>query len=436
MSMLTLTILVQVYDVRYGSYKSACSLELRLSAMPVSLLTTILKGPLTFWESLPLLSCETFLVPRELVEITEKVFSSELINIYRRVLREALEHEISMILTLDSLDKRKVAKCALIFLSRLVESEVIFKCVDTIEVLAKFYREDLRQVYSSVRDYLIREIVERLRYVYSEDVVYAISALLDRDLWIIDKVRRLGVKSLVSVFRRKAGYMLAMFNDVSITLTFIVVSILAGLLHAVPMSIMQKIRKENINELVRWGRKLAEDLSELMELLDGTLIGELDPEDEALCHLDAAKHFLNEAEKMLSEVKHVEDPYLQRIYLAQVCEKLYKVAEECLKALAVKYTKELSKYVRELREVVSEGRRRIVRWSLGVIDDVADALTSEFKDDLFRSVWYVARVLLHMDGFHELNPRRLEVSFIERKRDDIRRLLEKTEQMLMQSKVS
>jgi len=65
----------------------------------------------------------------------------------------------------------------------------------------------------------------------------------------------------------------------------------------------------------------------------------LNPQEEIITRIELAKKFLDEAKKYISQNDSV-----------QASEKLYKVAEECIKALAIKFK------VSEAEEAKKEGR--------------------------------------------------------------------------------
>jgi hypothetical protein len=103
----------------------------------------------------------------------------------------------------------------------------------------------------------------------------------------------------------------------------------------------------------------------------------LDPHVAAESHLELALKYLEEGERLIDE------------YPPQASEKLYKAAEEAVKALAM--------YL-NLREVL-EDVEKSGRWSVGRLEKAVVKI-SEKVGGHFRSSWDAAWAL-HVWGFHE-----------------------------------
>jgi len=99
--------------------------------------------------------------------------------------------------------------------------------------------------------------------------------------------------------------------------------------------------------------------------------------EEARVHLELADRYLREAEE-----------YLERGDSVQACEKLYKVAEECIKAMAI-----------ALRLEEAEEARRRGKWSLKLLDLAAKKLAEKVSERVYDD-WDHA-YFLHVEGFHE-----------------------------------
>jgi len=115
--------------------------------------------------------------------------------------------------------------------------------------------------------------------------------------------------------------------------------------------------------------------SRIVELLAKDL--DLDPRDEALLHLALAEKYMEEAKKFINEGDAV-----------QASEKLYKVAEECIKALAE---------AMRLEEAVKA--REHGRWTLKLLDSAARKLAERVNERVYDD-WDHA-YFLHVEGFHE-----------------------------------
>jgi hypothetical protein len=127
-----------------------------------------------------------------------------------------------------------------------------------------------------------------------------------------------------------------------------------------------------LEELVRRGVD-AEPL--IVEFLVKHL--KLDPQIAAESHLELASRYLEEGRRLMER-----DP-------AQASEKLYKAAEESVKALATYF---------DLREVL-EDVEKSGRWSVGRLEKAVVKI-SERVGEQFRS-WWDAAWALHVWGFHE-----------------------------------
>ncbi len=144
-------------------------------------------------------------------------------------------------------------------------------------------------------------------------------------------------------------------------------------------------------------RKGVDVESRIVEILLGEL--GLDPREEAIIHLELAEKYFREAREYLAG----NDP-------VQASEKLYKVAEECIKAMA----KALG--LEEAEEARSRGR-----WTLRLLDNAAQKLARKV-DQRIHDNWDHA-YFLHTEGFHEA---RLDVKQVEARVKYIEELLETT----------
>ena len=90
------------------------------------------------------------------------------------------------------------------------------------------------------------------------------------------------------------------------------------------------------------------------------------------------RRYLREAEELLNKGDAV-----------QASKKLYKIAEECIKALAELHG--LEEYRRSAK---------VGRWSVGRLEDAARRLARIYGDTLL-TAWDAAYEKLHVRGFHE-----------------------------------
>lgn len=132
----------------------------------------------------------------------------------------------------------------------------------------------------------------------------------------------------------------------------------------IPEKLVEEIRKKGINIE-----------TEIIDYLLKKL--ELDPDEEAKIHLELAGKFLVEGKNMLNK-----DPI-------QASEKMYKAAEECIKALT------LNKKYKDILEKVGTKNR----WGVNELDKSVIKLSKEAGEWLISS-WDTAWTL-HVWGFHE-----------------------------------
>jgi hypothetical protein len=130
----------------------------------------------------------------------------------------------------------------------------------------------------------------------------------------------------------------------------------------------------------------------------------LDPGDEVSFRLELAERYLEEARM-----------YVERGDPVQSSEKLYKVAEECVKALAVKFN------TPEVQEARREGR-----WWAKLLSRAAKTLSLKLEEPLINIGWSVAYDL-HVWGFHEAV---LSIEHVKPSLPHIERLLARTRELL------
>jgi hypothetical protein len=129
----------------------------------------------------------------------------------------------------------------------------------------------------------------------------------------------------------------------------------------------------------------------------------LDPKTVAEARLELAERYLAEGKELVDR-----DP-------VQASEKLYKVAEECVKALAIHYN---------LEDILGDVERR-GRWTVTDLEKAVKEI-SRRVDELFISLWDHAWAL-HVWGFHEA---KLDSESVKMRIKYIESMLEKTRKIL------
>lgn len=374
--------------------------------------------------TLPLLACRVNLVK----DISEKILDYKLIEMYCKVLDEASKCEICEVLSVEDLDREKFSICVLKFWYRLADPELVFKDLSVIEKFLSLGKKELEDIYIKVLDFLVRTIRESVRE-YAEDIIYALSILVDQDMWIIDRFRIFG-RDFVSKLVEKACRDSLKFTDTVTRLTFTIMSILTALFNSDRIS----FKRENLGKLARWCREFAEDLDDSMKILDAQLMSDVDPKERLELRLTEAERFLEEAKRFIE----ARDP-------VQASEKLYKVAEECIKALEEKYRiletlseEDIAKYIREefpfylqdriLNRILSDLRmyRRTGRWTSTLYETAATMLARKLNEPLIQHAWEIAWYL-HVRGFHEM---KIGISKVREALPVIEQLLTKTRELL------
>lgn len=155
--------------------------------------------------------------------------------------------------------------------------------------------------------------------------------------------------------------------------------------------------------------RLASKLKELnvdpeAYVIDSIVRGlKLNPRDVLEVRVELAERFLEEGKQLMDE-----DP-------VQASEKLYKAAEECIKALAIQF---------KLEDILSKVEER-GRWTVTELEKC----TSRISDKLgkwFYDAWAQANYL-HVWGFHEA---KLDSEDVRRRAPDINKMVEETRKAL------
>jgi len=130
----------------------------------------------------------------------------------------------------------------------------------------------------------------------------------------------------------------------------------------------------------------------------------LDPSKEIATRIEVAEHFFEEAGK-----------YVEKGDAVQAGENLYKVAEECVKALAVKFK------VQEVEEARREGR-----WWAKPLARATRTLSATLNDPMVRYTWENAYDL-HVWGLHEAT---YNIDYVRTSIPTIEQLLVKTKELI------
>ncbi|MHC1628375.1 MAG: PaREP1 family protein [Candidatus Nezhaarchaeales archaeon] len=152
--------------------------------------------------------------------------------------------------------------------------------------------------------------------------------------------------------------------------------------------------------------KLAKSGLDVESLIVERLINEsnLDPDEEAEARFELAEKYLREGESLIDKDS------------VQACEKLYKSAEEAIKALAI---------AERLGEADEAKKRN--RWTLQLLDAAAKKLGEKVNERIYDD-WDHA-YFIHVEGFHEA---RLKPEQVKSRLKYVKELLDLARRHLMQ----
>lgn len=152
--------------------------------------------------------------------------STETLEKLDKSFNEALRNEIYEVLNADRLEQdfpMLVEKFwARIALPLIELSNVIY--VLNVEALKKFreVEEELAKV--------LAKLLKNSDYSYADNLIYALSTLVDRDLWVLDKIYELGFNTLIKKIIDRAFDVVLQFSGYTMYLTFAWVSSTAAVL--------------------------------------------------------------------------------------------------------------------------------------------------------------------------------------------------------------
>ena len=158
--------------------------------------------------------------------------------------------------------------------------------------------------------------------------------------------------------------------------------------------------------LIREAKRRSIDVEDVIVRSLSRVLG-LDPEEEAKAHLELAEKFLEEALE-----------YIRKGDAAQASEKLYKVAEESVKAAAI-----LLNLTDVLERVESRGR-----WTVTDLERVVRRLDKLVPG---ARAWWDAASYLHVWGFHEA---KLDIDSVKARVEDVKRLLENVRKLSIEQR--
>ncbi|MGB9760802.1 MAG: hypothetical protein ACPLZG_13310, partial [Thermoproteota archaeon] len=116
----------------------------------------------------------------------------------------------------------------------------------------------LKELYST----LAKEL-RATGYENVEDLVYATSIVFDHDLWVIDRIREVGIEAFMNKLIERAPRELYETSGYYLYLLFSLFSSMAAVLNMV-----DTYKKENLSTLILWAKSYANELDLYLDTLD------------------------------------------------------------------------------------------------------------------------------------------------------------------------
>jgi len=198
-------------------------------------------------------------VDRDVVVKFKELVGEDVAEKVHMAWEEALGSEIQRVLTTDDLTQefsRAAWKFWARFLLLLMEITTRLPIYDSSGIgKIRAYEEELA-----------RAVAKALRasgYAKAEDLVYALSTLVDRDVWILDWVSKLGFREFVIRLITRAFDEAQQLTGYTAYLTFAWLASTAAVL-----GLAKVYREANRDLLAAWARQYAEEVQGLLDTLD------------------------------------------------------------------------------------------------------------------------------------------------------------------------
>ncbi|GEM_PF-1885406 len=193
------------------------------------------------------------------IEKIKKFIDSEVIEKLDRAFNEALENEIHKALNTDELE-HEFPMLAVKFWARVALPLMEF--CDKIYVLDVNDLKELRDVEGELAK-AVASVIKNSDYSRADDLIYALSILIDRDLWILDKVSKLGFNDFIKKFIDRASNIVLQFSGYTVYLTFAWIASISATL-----GIAKEYKEENRDTLTAWCREYAKEVDNYLDTLD------------------------------------------------------------------------------------------------------------------------------------------------------------------------
>jgi len=179
---------------------------------------------------------------------------------FDRVIDEALRNEVSRALSTDKLEE-EIHLLVERFWTRIALplaefTQSVFSRIDR-ATLDKFI--DLEEKLGIA----LTELIRRSGYKSAEELVHGLSALIDRDRWIIQKVSELGIDGFIKRVINRDPKAFIEFTTYTMYLTFTWVASTTTLL-----GVVKDYKSENRDKMARWCSEYAKEIENYLDTLD------------------------------------------------------------------------------------------------------------------------------------------------------------------------
>jgi len=128
---------------------------------------------------------------------------------------------------------------------------------------------ELLDAFAEAERALARALAREIRstgYERSEDLVYALSVLVDRDLWVLERSAEIGLENLLEKLTERDLGVVVGFASYTMYLAFTWTSATSATL-----GLLEGYRRENLDTLASWSRAYAEEVEDYLDTMDALL---------------------------------------------------------------------------------------------------------------------------------------------------------------------
>jgi len=197
---------------------------------------------------------------RELLGRAERVLGKDLVLELVAAVRRGVEGEGSLILNSPSLVEDFPLRAQL-FWARVLEP------LTKLSLRMSLYAAERRaEEFKEVEVEAAKEVTKALRSTARpsvEDLVYALSALIDHDFWVVDKIGKYGVNGLLERLAKRAQVEVLEASTHIAHLTFTWASASWAVL-----GLTSNYREDNLETLISWSREYAREVDAYIDTLD------------------------------------------------------------------------------------------------------------------------------------------------------------------------